>query len=49
LWNQIWSFSGSSARDDQMFVQPFLAYTTKKAVTLTIQSESVGNFEADGD
>jgi hypothetical protein len=42
LWNQIWSFSGSSARDDvnQMFVQPFLAYTTKKAVTLTIQSEA---------
>jgi hypothetical protein len=31
LWNQIWSFSGSTARDDvnQMFVQPFLAYTTK--------------------
>jgi hypothetical protein len=51
LWNQIWSFSGSTARDDvnQMFVQPFLAYTTKKAVTLTIQSESVGNFEADSD
>jgi hypothetical protein len=51
LWNQIWSFSGSSARDDvnQMFVQPFLAYTTKKAITLTIQSESVGNFEADTD
>jgi hypothetical protein len=51
LWNQIWSFSGSTARDDvnQMFVQPFLAYTTKNAVTLTLQSESVGNFAADGD
>jgi hypothetical protein len=49
LWNQIWSFSGNPARQDvnQMFVQPFLAYTTKKALTLTVQSESVGNFEAD--
>lgn len=51
LWNQIWSLSGSSARDDvnQMFVQPFLAYTTKTNVTLTIQSESVGNFQANAD
>jgi hypothetical protein len=30
-------------------VQPFLAYTTKKALTVTLQSESVGNFEADTD
>jgi hypothetical protein len=49
LWNQVWSFSGNTARQDvnQMFVQPFLAYTTKRAVTVTLQSESVGNFEAD--
>jgi hypothetical protein len=27
LWNQVWSFSGNSARDDvnQMFLQPFLS------------------------
>lgn len=30
-----------------MFVQPFLAYTTHKALTITVQSESVGNFNAD--
>lgn len=49
LWNQVWSFSGNSKREDvnQMFVQPFLAYTTKKALTLTVQSESTGNFKAD--
>jgi hypothetical protein len=49
LWNQIWSFSGNQARQDvnQMFVQPFLAYTTKNALTITVQSESVGNFKAD--
>jgi hypothetical protein len=49
LWNQLWSFSGNSSREDvnQMFVQPFLAYTTTKALTITLQSESVGNFEAD--
>jgi len=48
LWNQVWSFSGNSKREDvnQMFVQPFLAYTTKRAMTLTVQSESTGNFKA---
>lgn len=51
LWNQIWSFSGNASRADvnQMFVQPFLAYTTKKALTTTLQSESVANFEAHTD
>jgi len=48
LWNQVWSFSGNSKREDvnQMFLQPFLAYTTKRAMTLTVQSESSGNFKA---
>ncbi|HEX5214232.1 MAG TPA: hypothetical protein VFV98_02150 [Vicinamibacterales bacterium] len=48
LWNQVWSFSGNAKREDvnQMFVQPFLAFTTKKALTLTLQSESTGNFKA---
>ena len=51
LWNQVWSFSGNARREDvnQMFVQPFLAYTTAKALTITLQSESVGNFNADAD
>jgi hypothetical protein len=51
LWNQVWSFAGNTDRPDvnQMFVQPFLAYTTKTALTITVQSESVGNFKADTD
>jgi len=51
LWNQLWSFSGNTSRTDvnQMFVQPFLAYTTKSAFTITVQSESVANFKADTD
>ncbi len=51
LWNQVWSFAGNTDRADvnQMFVQPFLAYTTKTALTVTVQSESVGNFNADTD
>lgn len=51
FWNQLWSFSGNESREDvnQMFVQPFFAYTTQKALTITLQSESVGNFNADDD
>jgi hypothetical protein len=48
LWNQIWSFAGNSQRDDvsQMFLQPFVAYTTKNLVTITLQSESTANWKA---
>jgi hypothetical protein len=51
LWNQVWSVSGNAERADvnQMFVQPFVAVTTAKALTLTLQSESTCNFEADHD
>ena len=51
LVNQIWSFAGNADREDvsQMFLQPFVAYTTKDAWTYTIQSESTGNWEIDGD
>jgi hypothetical protein len=51
LWNQVWSFSGNTSREDvnQMFVQPFLAYTTNNALTITVQSETVANFKADTD
>jgi hypothetical protein len=50
LWNQIWSFAdagGTEAPDvSQMFTQPFLAYTNKKAVTFTINSETTTNWKA---
>jgi hypothetical protein len=49
LWNQVWSFSGSTARPDvnQMFFQPFFSYQAAKTVTLTVQSETTANWEVD--
>jgi hypothetical protein len=49
LWNQVWSFSGDSTRGDvnQMFLQPFVAYTTKKLITVTVNSETTANWEVD--
>ena len=49
LWNQTWSFSGDPSREDvnQMFLQPFLAYQATHTVTLTVQSETTANWEAD--
>jgi hypothetical protein len=51
LWNRVWSFAGNPSRDDvnQMFLQPFVSYQAPKTVTLTLQSESTGNWEADED
>jgi len=51
LVNQVWSFAGNASREDvsQLFLQPFVAYTTKDAWTYTIQSESTGNWKIDGD
>jgi hypothetical protein len=51
LWNQVWSFAGNDARTDvnQMFLQPFLSYTTKTAVTYGVNLESSANWNADGD
>src|SRR6185369_11945647 len=42
LWNQVWSFSGNTARADvsQMFFQPFFAYQAARTLTVTLQSES---------
>jgi len=42
LANHIWSIAGSSTRGDvsASFVQPFLSYTTRKATTFTIQTET---------
>jgi hypothetical protein len=49
LWNQVWSFSGSTDRDDvsQMFLQPFFAYQAARTVTITLQSETTANWEVD--
>jgi hypothetical protein len=51
LFNQVWSFSGNPDRADvsQMFLQPFLAYQAAKTVTVTLQSETSANWEADED
>src|SRR5262245_54750696 len=48
LFNQIWSVAGDDDAPDlnQTFIQPFFAVTNQKAVTLTIQSESLANWEA---
>jgi hypothetical protein len=46
--NQIWSVLISEDRSSlsQMFVQPFIAYTTKTHTTFTLSSESTANWEA---
>lgn len=51
LWNQVWSFSGNKARNDvnQMFLQPFMAYQATPTLTLSIQSETVANWEVKDD
>lgn len=50
LVNHLWSVAdtGEPARADvnQTFIQPFLGYTTKSAVTFTVNSESAANWEA---
>lgn len=48
LVNQVWSFAGNDSRSEvsQLFLQPFLAYTTKNAVTYTINSETTSNWKA---
>jgi hypothetical protein len=42
LANHIWSFAGEADRTDfdQTYLQPFIAYTTPQAWTVTLQSES---------
>ncbi len=51
LANHLWSFSdtGDLERNDvsTSYVQPFLAYTTKKAVTYSVNTESTYNWEAE--
>ncbi len=47
LANHIWSFAGSSNRNDinSTFLQPFVSYGTPKAVTFTASTESTYNWE----
>lgn len=51
LWNQFWSFAGDATRPDvnQMFLQPFVAYQATKTLTVTVQSESTANWDAEED
>ena len=46
LANHIWSFAGGGERDiSATFLQPFLAYTTKTATTLSANTESSYDWE----
>ena len=47
LVNHIWSFAGESDRADvnATFLQPFVSYTTKKATTFTLNTESTYDWE----
>lgn len=53
LVNHLWSFANTGNYDradvNQTYLQPFLSYTTKTAVTVGISSESSANWEADDD
>lgn len=47
LVNQIWSFAGDGDRADvsAAYLQPFVSYTTKKATTFTLNTESTYDWE----
>jgi hypothetical protein len=51
LANQLWSYADTSDVDrsdvNQAYFQPFLVHTSKKAVSLGINSETIANWEAD--
>jgi hypothetical protein len=51
LMNQLWSVVISEDRSSlsQMFVQPFIAYTTKTHTTFTIDTESTADWNASSD
>ena len=46
--NQLWSVSSDRYKSDYstLFVQPFLAYTTKTFTTASINTEATYNWEA---
>lgn len=49
LANHLWSFAGEDERDDinATFLQPFLTYTTKNAISLTLLTESTYNWDSE--
>ena len=49
LSNHIWSVTGDDDRDDinSTFIQPFLTYTTKNAMSFTVQTESTYDWETE--
>jgi len=49
LANHVWSFAGDHDRPafDRTFLQPFLVYTTRKATSFTLQTESSYDWKAD--
>jgi hypothetical protein len=48
LFNHIWSVAGDDNRSDvsSSFVQPFISYTTKSAVTYALNTESTYNWKS---
>jgi hypothetical protein len=49
LANHIWSFAGDDSRNDisATFMQPFYSYTTKKATTYSISTETTYDWKSD--
>ncbi len=49
LANHVWSVAGDNDRQDisTTFLQPFLSYTTKEAVTFALNTESTYNWESE--
>lgn len=49
LANHLWSFAGDDSRNDVngSFVQPFLSYTTPKAVTYALNTESTYDWKSE--
>jgi hypothetical protein len=49
LVNHLWSFAGEEARADvsATFLQPFVSFTTKQAMTFTLNTESTYDWESE--
>jgi hypothetical protein len=49
MTNHLWSYAGQDDRADinQTFLQPFVSYTTKSAISLSALSESTYDWEAE--
>ena len=51
LMNSLWSYAGDDNRDQvkSTYLQPFVSYTTKTAMTFSLNTESTYNWDADKD